>query len=275
MVWDRWLKDTQFKGLWTVDGSEALQWPGLGRRLGHGPPPWHVAAMSRTDTKEAGPKGSHPFMSFPPSLFSLTLPFAFPLFLSSAPSSSYFLLFCLWKRRRFSKRRLISKAHSLSPPRRAQIPFLSILYCLFSNLYSFILYALIQSFSSLILLLFHFVVHWVSSECSMCFRVRFSFKVHAFWSFQKVIVVLKCECYFKVCALCHFLFVLATFMCECRVFLSVRMIDLQSGRMWNTSESFFLKVCCKVWVERPKLWIVSVARPKLDVDGLGRATQTL
>jgi hypothetical protein len=76
MVWDRWLKDTHLRGLWTVDGPEALQWPGLGMRLGHGAPPLHVAAMSPSHTKGRTHSRMGPTLSClsPPPTFSNPFP---------------------------------------------------------------------------------------------------------------------------------------------------------------------------------------------------------
>jgi hypothetical protein len=182
MVWGRWLKYTHLKGSWTVDGSEALQWPGLGRRLSHGAPPWHVAAMSRTDTKGAGPKGSHSFVSFPPSHFLSLFPPHFLLFSPPLQAPPVFLCFVCGSAAAFQSAASgrIRFQHLRRSVLKIPSSLFTIFYSLRPNLYSLILYALIHSFSSLILLFFHFVVHWVSSEWSTCFRVHFSFKVHAF-----------------------------------------------------------------------------------------------
>jgi hypothetical protein len=76
MVWDRWLKDTHLRGLWTVDGPEALQWPGLGMGLGHGAPPLHVAAMRPSNTKGRTHSRMGPTLSClsPPPTFSNPFP---------------------------------------------------------------------------------------------------------------------------------------------------------------------------------------------------------
>lgn len=163
--------------------------------------PWHVAAMSRTDTKGAGPNGSRPWVTFPLSLSPphflllappLQAPPSFFLILSggaaafeSAASSLAFYL-------------SLSNSHSLSP----------------SLLHRY----LILSFTPPLLLIY-LVVHWVRIErvLSVVWVLGFVFVLKSlhfshfrtsllFWS---VSVVSKW--------LCHFLLVLETFMCECRV----------------------------------------------------------
>ena len=177
MVWDRWLKDTHLRGLWTVDGPEALQWPGLGMGLGHGAPPLHVAAMRPSNTKGRTHSRMGPTLSclsppptfsnpFPPLLLSLSHLRAkrppFPLRTVSGSAAAFGNGASFRKRRIFA---LPFSSLSFSPcsaalaKRRFSSLFFSLILLLFS-------YSSLWSIESEALSVL--CAHWVRIECIVC-----------------------------------------------------------------------------------------------------------